>query len=114
METRTIQNQPNRPDGCGTLPRSLGVELLRLQTARELARVHILRADAEVQARWAAHDRQVDLRLAEIERRIAREGKRAVTYARVGVQSLEREVCEFIDAGSTSEAPAHGFFVPPV
>jgi hypothetical protein len=112
METQTIQNQPNRSDRCDTQPRSLGAELLRLQTARELARVHIVRATPETRERWAEHDHRVDVRLAEIERRIAKEGKRAVTSAIAGVQALEREVCEFIEIRSDPPAHAHGFFAP--
>jgi hypothetical protein len=81
-----------------TLTELLGSALLRLEVARELARVRLKQADATTLERWKTHEEEVELQLDGLEQALAETGKRAVLRAVLGIRSLELEVCEFIPA----------------
>jgi hypothetical protein len=94
-----ISNQPRHTERYGwssSCTEQLGLALLRLEVARELARVRLRRADPETLERWATHESAVEQWLDVYERRIAETGKLGVIAAVHGIRSLELEVCEFI------------------
>jgi hypothetical protein len=81
--------------GCTEL---LGAALLRLEMARELARVRLRHADQATLDRWTTHEIAIEQWLDVYERRIAEAGELGVSAAVRGIRSLELEVCEFIPA----------------
>ena len=98
MTQPTAQQHSNRSPWPCTATQSLGIALLRLETARELARVRLRRADRATLVRWAEHELRVELLLDEWEQRLAAHGEAAVQAAAASIRTLELEVCEFIQA----------------
>jgi hypothetical protein len=74
----------------------LGAALLRLEVARDLARVRLRQADRATLDRWSKHESTVDQWLDIYERRLAEKGERAVSATIRDIRRLELEVCEFI------------------
>jgi hypothetical protein len=83
----------------------LGSALLRLEVARELARVRLKQADATTLERWKTHEEVVELQLDGLEQALAEAGERAVPKAVLGIRTLELEVCEFIPPRRESPEP---------
>jgi hypothetical protein len=92
-------NYERKTERCGWSSSStelLGSALLRLEVARELARVRLRQADRATLDRWSKHESTVDQWLDIYERRLAEKGERAVAATIRDIRRLELEVCEFI------------------
>ncbi len=87
-----------RPGWSSSSTERLGAALLRLEVARELARVRLRRADRATLDRWSKHESAVEYWLDIYERRLAEKGEREVAATIGDIRRLELEVCEFIPA----------------